>query len=297
MSNTGNKNVLEGIDDKVNVDEHGFVQLITVSPSNVNNNDPLGVERMIIAAARVSYSGLDVQNRGQPDINILRFMYQHGHSSPFEHSFLTFSVKCPIFVARQWFRHRTGSYNEISGRYAELPEEVWMPPADELRGQSSSNRQCSEGLPDDVAVHGNMQRVMHKSFEVYREALAAGVSREMARCVLPLSTYTQFYFSMNLHNMLRFLKLRMAPDAQPEIQAYANVIASFVEKLFPHTYQAFLDYTLNAVTLSGLEVEALRRSSLVSNDAQKYLSGATKRETDAFVEKLKKLRKQQTKNK
>jgi thymidylate synthase (FAD) len=165
-----------------------------------------------------------------------------------------FYIKMPIFVARQHFRHRTASINEISARYSKVETDFFVP--DEYRVQSSVNKQSSE---DAIKLDNAKQTESCKfAFSVYNTLLADGCSRELARCHLPQSTYTEFFWKINLHNLMHYLQLRMAPDAQKEIRDYANAIFECVKPLAPLTMQAFLDFRVNAITFSGPEVVSFR---------------------------------------
>lgn len=199
--------------------------------------DKMGTDRSIEQAARVSYAG-DAYVREEKDTRkLLTYLWRNQHSSPFEHVTVSMHVKCPIFVARQWMRHRTWSYNEISARYTELPDE-WFTPA-EWRGQSKDNKQMSDGLVDYepmlVYCEGKMMCAEEIAFTEYRRRLAAGVSRELARTVLPLGTYTRFYATVDLLNLLKFIKLRDHEHAQYEIQVFAGAITDALRELVPIT--------------------------------------------------------------
>lgn len=234
--------------------DHGQIELIDVQ----------GSDQLIEQAARVSYAGDKQERTTKETTNLLRYLMRHHHTTPFEMAGMIFRIKAPIFVARQWMRHRTASINEISGRYAKLPEEVFQPK--QWRGQSSNNKQGSDGLvehePRTLCGHnsgfgdwaGDFDETAEQSaFLEYNNRLNSGVSRELARTCLPLGTYTEWYWKMDLHNLLHFLRLRLHPHAQEEIRVYAEAIAGWVEEHFPITWQAFVDYRLEAVTFSRHE--------------------------------------------
>jgi thymidylate synthase (FAD) len=169
-----------------------------------------------------------------------------------------FHIKMPIFLARQHMRHRTASVNEMSARYSVVPDEFVV--FDAYRGQSVVNKQGSEGV---VAVSPDKQKESCESaFRIYTELLEGGVCREQARCHLPQATFTEFYWKINLHNLMHYLNLRMAEGAQAEIRAYAQEMFDIVQEFAPITMEAFLDFRIHIVSLSRLEVEAIRSGSL-----------------------------------
>lgn len=226
---------------------HGHVVLV----------DVMGNDGAIVDAARTCY-----QKGTRPvsdDRTLLRFLMRHRHTSPFESCSIKFHIKLPIFVERQWARHRTAGWNEVSARYSELPEETYVPTPESVCVQSATNRQgrgdTMEEYAEEFIRHSNEHAA--KSFEVYHADLKQEVARELARINLPLSTYTEKVWWTNLHNLLHFLALRMDSHAQKEIRDYATVIGErIVKPLFPITYEAFEDYRLGAVMLTRLDVLA-----------------------------------------
>lgn len=204
--------------------------------------DHMGDDLRIVNAARVSYGSddLDKLEPTERDKRLIKYLLTNRHTSPFEHVQFTFRVEAPIFVARQWMRHRTGKYNEISGRYTELPENYYIP--QEWRGQSKTNHQGSEGR-----ITGQMQankvyiHACKEAFRAYRTLLELGVAREQARMVLPLSTFTAFYFTIDLHNLLHFLDLRLHPHAQGEIRVYADLMLEAITPVVPNTIQVWME--------------------------------------------------------
>ncbi len=231
------------------------------------------LDTAIVQAARVSY-GDGATSKKSTDRALIRHLMRYWHTSPFEMVEFKFHIKMPIFVARQHFRHRTASINEISGRYAEVENNFFVPSV--YRSQSLINKQCSAG---DLHVSQELYNkpVAHneQAFKIYDELLEAGVSRELARCHLPQSTFTEFYWKINLHNLLHYLQLRLAPDAQQEIREYANEIYEIIKPMLPLTMEAFKDFRLDAVTLSGPEIKAIKTG---------VFSG-TKREFEEFTQK------------
>jgi thymidylate synthase (FAD) len=272
---------------KRNVLDKGFVELL----------DVMGSDADIVKAARVSYSAGDESRKRSDDRGLIRYLMSNYHTSPFEMAELKFHVKAPIFVARQWVRHRTASWNEISGRYSELTDEYHTPAV--WRGQGSVNKQGSEGLVDydpakvkdgDVASWGR-KLPEFLCFQEYHDRLDVGVAREQARGCLPLSTYTEWVWKIDLHNLFGFLRLRMDPHAQEEIRVYADAIAEMVRVKFPLSYEAFTDYRLEAMSLSRLEQRALRvyfASTGAPDEAEMQL-GMSDREWSAFIVKCEKL--------
>lgn len=207
-------------------DNIGYVALI----------QQVGDDCSIVNSARVSF-GKQISQIEDKDRKLIKFLLEHGHGTPLEHNSLTFLVKCPLFVARQWMRHRMGSFNEISYRYVEAKDEFYIPK--NFRGQSPSNRQASiQSEFSEEEKNKNYQTfklAVQASYEAYKQLLAFGIAREQARGVLPLTTYTQFYWTVNLRSFLHFVKLRNHKDAQFEIQQYAKAMIEKVKEIFPET--------------------------------------------------------------
>lgn len=224
--------------------DHGFVRLV----------DYLGGDARIVQAARVSYGPGTKSVRD--DTRLINYLMKHGHTSPFEQVVLTFHVKMPIFIARQWARHRTARTNEISGRYSVLPEEFYLP--DGLRLQSEDNKQGSldQTLPTNESdqLIERMKQNLHDAYQLYKALLEKGVAREVARTVLPLSLYTEMYWQIDLHNLFHFLRQRLDRHAQYEIREYARVIAEIVKKIAPIAWDAFEEHLLCAKTVSRSEI-------------------------------------------
>lgn len=217
--------------------------------------DYMGDEADIVDAARVSY-----KRQGQSsDYDLLRYLMRNRHTSPFEMCELKVIIKCPIFVARQWVRHRTASLNEVSGRYTELSEEAYTPAPGRLTKQSSDNKQGSSDEVIDNAKHVSrwMADDASSAFADYRAYLSTGMAKEIARINLTLSTYTEFVWKIDLHNLLHFLKLRCDQHAQYEIRVYANALLEIANRIWPNVIKAWQDYVLSAMTLSYHEQTAL----------------------------------------
>jgi len=194
------------------------VELVRVSGSDLD----------IVNAARVSYGKISNELTDR-DAALINFLMEHDHTSPFEHNQLSFRVKTPLYVARQWMRHRMHSYNEISYRYVKAPLEFYTPPT--WRHQDTKNKQSSWGQFNNAELTAGYQQVIEAAAKVYEELLERGVCREQARGVLPVCTYTEFIFTSNLHALMHFLRLRLNPGAQYEIRVYAQ---SILELAFPH---------------------------------------------------------------
>lgn len=243
--------------EEIKVLNHGIIKLL----------DVMGSDAAIVDAARVSYG--EGTSHKSSDRQLIRYLMRHHHTSPFEMCEMKFFVKMPIFVARQWVRHRTASINEYSARYSVMKDEVYSPEKERILGQAVQNKQGSEGeifdVHKDVWLNG-LNAKAEAAFYEYDRALSYGISRETARIGLPLSTYTQWYWKIDLHNLLNFLRLRMDPHAQWEIRVYAEKIAELVQKFFPLTWEAFRDYRLNAVTFSAPEQRALQAGLSVNSD-------------------------------
>lgn len=202
------------------------LELIRVSGSDVD----------IVNAARVSY-GKFVDQISERDGKLLQFLMDHGHTSPFEHNQLSFRVKCPLYVSKQWMRHRMNSYNEISYRYVQAPVEFYIPV--KWRSQDKNNKQSSLGAFDNDAAKQSYKNVIELAFKTYEQLLEAGICREQARGVLPTCTYTQFIFTCNLHSLMHFLKLRLHEGAQYEIRMFALGMLKLALPHFPVSLKAW----------------------------------------------------------
>lgn len=201
----------------------------------------VGDDKSVVNAARVSFGGDNTLPFDEKDAKLIRYLLKHEHGSPFEHNSLTFKIVAPIFVIRQWMRHRVGvSYNEISGRYVEVNEQFYTP--EKFRQQAKSNRQASIEATDSLnqeQAHQVWENAWKQAFQAYQDLLALGVTREQARGVLPLTMYSEFYFTCNLRSLFHFLALRDHPGAQWETQMYARALAQLAEPLFPSSFEAW----------------------------------------------------------
>ena len=238
------------LDKKMDVLDHGFVRLV----------DYLGSDERIVQAARVSY-GAGTKTVRQ-DAGLIDYLLRHEHTSPFEHVVLEFHCKMPIFVARQWIRHRTASVNEISGRYSVMSHECYAPPPEQIRFQSTDNKQgrSSDEVPPQLRqkVLDIIQQDQGSVYASYRDLLNDGIAKELARINLPLSLYTEWYWQLDLHNLFHFLKLRLDHHAQWEIRVYAEAIARCAKAVAPMAYAAFERHTLNGCRFSCDEIAAIQ---------------------------------------
>ncbi|MBH0195100.1 MAG: FAD-dependent thymidylate synthase [Nitrospira sp.] len=239
------------LDKEFRVLDKGFVRLV----------DYLGGDSRIVAAARVSYGAGTKTVR--EDKGLINYLMRNDHTSPFEQVILTFHAKMPIFVARQWVRHRTARLNEISGRYSVMEDEFYVPPQEQLRRQSQNNKQArgEEELSADVQerILELLKKDQSNVYSNYEGMLNDGLARELARINLPLSLYTQWYWQIDLHNLFHFLKLRLDSHAQYEIRAYGEVMATMAKAVAPLAYEAFEEHILYAVKLSRSSREKLQK--------------------------------------
>ena len=236
--------------------DHGFVALVDCMPRLVPEGKT--ADAAIVQAARVSYGAGTKQV--SEDRTLVRYLLRHRHTTPFEMVELKFHVAMPMFVARQWIRHRTANVNEYSARYSIVPDRFYRPTVDGVRKQSTVNRQGGDE-PIDAGTAEQFLGLLDKAEANYREYLSLterGVARELARAALPVSVYTEWYWKCDLHNTLRFLSLRMEAHAQQEIQDFARAMYRLIEPLAPATCEAFMDYDFESMHLSRLEVEAIR---------------------------------------
>ncbi|MCI4367946.1 MAG: FAD-dependent thymidylate synthase [Thermoplasmata archaeon] len=228
---------------------HGYVVLV----------DYMGNDAAIVQAARVSY-GVGTKNV-RDDRGLVRYLLRHRHTTPFEMVEFKFLVRLPIYVARQMVRHRSASINEYSARYSVIPDEFDLPLPEDIRRQSTKNRQGrGDALPDAVRekFRSDLDRLSREAYAAYEQALAAGVARETARLLLPLAYYTEWYWKIDLHNLLHFLSLRLDAHAQEEIRRYAVEIAAIARTLCPVAVEAFEEFQLDSVSLSRRERAAIR---------------------------------------
>ncbi len=230
--------------------DHGFVALV----------DYMGSDEDIERAARVSY-GFGTRKKSQTR-GLLRYLRRHKHTTPSEMVELKFHCSMPIFVARQWIRHRTANVNEMSGRYSLMPMLFYQPPEDQLLAQSAQNHQGRSGAPLDASLRAEAFRrwrgLRADAVATYEWLNGQEVAREIARIDLPLSTYTQWYWKIDLHNLLHFLTLRVDAHAQWEIQEFGRVMAGMLKRVAPLSYEAWIDYDVCGAHLSRMELDVLR---------------------------------------
>jgi len=226
--------------------------------------DYMGDDAAIVQAARVSYGR--GTKAARDDAGLIRYLMRHWHSTPFEMCEIKLHVKLPIFVARQWIRHRTANVNEYSARYSILDREFYTPAAEHLAAQSTGNRQGRGDTLAGAAAEAALRALRDsaaRDFDVYDALLGGdddpGLARELARMALPLSAYTQWYWKIDLHNLFHFLRLRADPHAQFEIRVYADAIADLVRDWVPAAWAAFEDYRLHGAQFSGPAMACLRR--------------------------------------
>ena len=264
---------------EVKVHDHGLVALLDVMPRFA----PVGktADFAIVQAARVSYGqGTKQVNE---DRGLIRYLARHHHTTPFEMVEFKFHQVMPIFVARQWIRHRTANVNEYSGRYSVVPDRFYRPTVENIRKQSAANRQGGGEPVDDITAKQFVD-YLTKAEELYGEyerLIEKGLAREQARIGLPLNVYTEWYWKIDLHNLFHFLSLRMDEHAQQEIRDYARAMFALIRPIVPIASEAFLDYQFHAAHLTRLEIEALKTG--------KPLATENKRENAEWDEKKRKL--------
>lgn len=268
--------------------DHGFIRVV----------DYMGNDSSVVQAARVSY-GRGTKQVSE-DRGLINYLLRHRHTTPFEMAEIKLHVKLPIFVARQWIRHRTASVNEYSARYSILDKEFYLPAPEHLAAQSTSNRQGRGAVLDGSEAQRALEilrATAQRSYDEYLELLNInedggelsaenrGLARELARANLTVGFYTQWYWKVNLHNLMAFLLLRSDPHAQYEIRAYANVILEIMKAWVPLTYEAFQEHRLDAATFSSTALKAIRRM-LAGETVTEETSGLSKREWAELRDKL-----------
>jgi thymidylate synthase (FAD) len=264
---------------EIKVDEHGLVALVDVMPRFA----PAGktADFAIVQAARVSYG--EGTKQVNEDRGLIRYLARHRHTTPFEMVEFKFHHVMPIFVARQWIRHRTANVNEYSARYSVVRDRFFKPAPENVRRQSTSNRQGGEEPMDPATAQDFLHYLdeVEKSYERYEEFLEKGVAREIARIALPASVYTEWYWKIDLHNLLHFLSLRMDAHAQQEIRDYATAMFRLIQPIVPIAAEAFLDYQFESMQLTRLEIESIRTGQPINT--------TNKREAAEWEEKKKRL--------
>ena len=269
--------------------DSGFVRVI----------DYMGDDDAVVQGARVSYGRGTRQVSS--DRGLIRYLMRHRHTTPFELCDLKLHVRAPIFVARQWFRHRTASINEYSGRYSVLEREFYLPAADQVATQSATNRQGRGEAADAETARATIETLRQEAARSYDAYLAMlnqdedgaaidpgreGLTRELARTTLPVSIYTQFYWKVNLWNLLHFLDLRADSHAQYEIRVYAEAILGVVARWVPTVHEAFQDYVRNAVPLSAQQLALVRAALGSTGTLDPAAFGLSAREARDLVEAM-----------
>ena len=269
---------------RIDVLDHGFLELV----------DVMGNDAAIVDAARISISGENVKSV-QTDEQLIRYLMRHRHTTPFEMVEFKFRAAMPMFVARQWVRHRTASINELSARYSALPAVYYVPDPADINHQAVVNKQgrLDEQMEDRLDHRLAFEAEAASSFSMYQQRLDANMARELARINLPLSTYTAWIWKANLHNIFHFLGLRAHAHAQMEIRVYAEAMAELVKEHVPIAYQAYEDYRVSAVTFTGPDRKAIRLIMSVDgvglNDDRIRACFPTKREHAEFKTKWEEL--------
>ena len=238
-------------EDAIQCLDKGFVRLV----------DSMGGDEAIVQAARVSY-GKGTTKLSQ-DRGLIRYLMRHRHTTPFEMVEFKFHCKMPIFVARQWVRHRTANINEYSLRYSEARDEFYYPDPEHIQFQSALNKQGRMGdVPDDLKkkVQDYFKEISNRSFEIYSELNTAGVSRELARAILPVNLYTEWYWKNDLHNLLHFVGLRSDSHAQYEIRVFSDAMAESVKAVAPFAWEAYQDYAVSGLRFSKIEQGLLEQN-------------------------------------
>jgi thymidylate synthase (FAD) len=254
------------IDQPFVVHEKGFVRLV----------DYMGGDVRIVQAARVSYG--EGTKSVRDDAKLIHYLMKNDHTSPFEQVILTFHCKMPLFVARQWLRHRTARVNEISGRYSIMPSEFYLPAVEDIALQSSSNKQGrGQSLPLDQAKHilQQFEQQQATAYQQYQQHLTdQHLAKELARIALPLSLYTEIYWQIDLHNLFHFLQLRLHSHAQKEIRDYAQVLYTITQAVAPVATEAFQEHRLHSLRLSTseqAELQTLLQNSTLSPELHQKL--------------------------
>ena len=260
---------------EVKIHDHGLVALIDVMPRLA----PVGktADYAIVQAARVSYG--EGTHKVNEDRGLIRYLARHRHTTPFEMVEFKFHHVMPIFIARQWIRHRTANVNEYSARYSVVKDRFYRPDIENVRKQSTSNRQGGEEPIDALTAQEFLNHLdqVESQYAEYQKLMEKGVSRELARIALPVSIYTEWYWKCDLHNIFHFLSLRMDSHAQQEIRDYANAMFELIRPIVPIAAEGFVDYQLEGMHLTRLEIEALREKKPLATD--------NKRETSEWEEK------------
>lgn len=261
--------------EEIKVLDKGFVRLV----------DHMGDDSRIVQSARVSY-GHGTKTVSE-DRGLIRYLMENQHTSPFEQVVFTFHMKLPIFVARQIVRHRTSRLNEVSGRYSVIPDEFYIPEPDRIKEQSKNNKQGSGKTFEKqkaLEIQNKIIKQCEENFGLYNDLIDDNLAREEARFILPLNTYTEWYYQMDLRNLFNFLKLRLDKHAQYETRKYAEAIYDLIKPIVPVSCEAFEDFTLNARIFSAQEIKILQSLVKIHNDLN--FEELTSRQKKEFMVKL-----------
>ncbi len=290
IKNTTKRATVEALEEilykPIPVLDHGFVRVV----------DYMGDDSAVVQAARVSY-GRGTKKSLQ-DKGLINYLIRHRHTTPLEMCDIKFHIKLPIFIARQWIRHRTASVNEYSARYSILSNEFYLPDASHLTPQSSVNKQgrSETALPEDIALKV-LATIKEDSLRCYKNYIGMmneddqgniidenniGITRELARINLTLNHYTEWYWKINLHNLLHFLSLRADSHAQYEIRVYAEVMLDIVKAWVPFVYEAFQEHRMHGASLSKTGIEIVRKM-IKGETVDQQSSGMSKREWDELM--------------
>lgn len=290
IKNTTKRATVEALEEilykPIPVLDHGFVRVV----------DYMGDDSAVVQAARVSY-GRGTKKSLQ-DKGLINYLIRHRHTTPLEMCDIKFHIKLPIFIARQWIRHRTASVNEYSARYSILSNEFYLPDRAQLTPQSSVNKQgrSDSALPENVALRV-LETIKEDSLRCYKNYVEmmneddqgniidennTGITRELARINLTLNHYTEWYWKINLHNLLHFLALRADPHAQYEIRVYAEAMLDIVKIWVPFVYEAFIEHRMNGANLSKTAIEIVRKI-IKGEKVDQQSSGMSKREWDELM--------------
>ena len=267
------------LDKEFPVLDKGFIRLV----------DYLGGDGRVVQSARVSYG--EGTKSYREDAALIDYLIRNSHTSPFEQVILTFHVKLPIFVARQWVRHRTARLNEISGRYSVMKDDFYVPAPEDVASQSKDNKQgrSADAMEPALAekIRTEFAEDQKAAYAAYNSLVNEGLARELARINLPLSLYTEWYWQIDLHNLFHFLELRLDAHAQKEIRDYAKVLFEIAKKVAPRCCESFERHVLGGVRFSGEELDELRkRLGENSGGGHCGASGLSGKALERFEEKL-----------
>ncbi|MDR0527721.1 MAG: FAD-dependent thymidylate synthase [Spirochaetaceae bacterium] len=257
MAHCVSKEAEDILDKEFPVLDKGFIRLV----------DYLGSDERIVQSARVSYG--EGTKSYREDAGLIDYLLRNRHTSPFEQVVLTFHIKMPIFIARQWVRHRTARLNEISGRYSVMKDDFYVPDAQDISPQSSDNKQARETVPFEKQKAEQIRAAFidgqKTAYNEYKSLIDSGLAREIARINLPLSLYTEIYWQIDLHNLFHFLELRLGAHAQKEIRLYAQALLDIAKKVAPRACASFEKHITGSVTFSKTEVLEIKKLIAASN--------------------------------